>query len=285
VSLLLGAHISIGGGVSKAPERGASLGCNTIQIFLKNANQWKGKALTPDEIEEFKEKRKTLGIDPVIGHDSYLINLGSPDKELRCKSEEALIDEINRCILLNIQFFVMHPGAHLGSGEKEGLDRIKDSLNLVIQKTRSFKGTILLETTAGQGTQLGYRFEHLKTIIDGIEEKGRVGVCFDTCHVFAAGYDIREKDEMDRTFNAFDRIIGLSYLKLFHLNDSFRELGSRVDRHHHIGMGKIGIWAFSNIIKNPLFKEIPKIIETPKGSSFNDLWDRINLDRLRSLAH
>jgi deoxyribonuclease-4 len=284
VRLLLGAHVSIAGGIPKALLRGMDLGCSTIQIFTKNASQWKSRDLPRSEIKEFKENRIRSGIDPIAGHDSYLINLANPTKKLWKRSVEALLIEIDRCEALGLSCLVVHPGAHLGSGENEGLRRIAESINLIVEKTRGYQCQILLETTGGQGTQLGYRFEHIKAIIDEMADCDRIGVCFDTCHVFVGGYDLRTLGSCRKTFDTFDRIIGLNRLRLFHLNDSLRELGSRVDRHQHIGEGYIGQKAFTYIITHPRFKKIPKVIETPKKRNGADTWDRINLDRLRALA-
>ncbi len=260
------------------------LGCSTIQIFTKNASQWKSRDLPQSEIEQFKENRIRSGIDPIVGHDSYLINLANPTQKLWKRSIGALLIEIDRCELLGLPYLVVHPGAHLGVGEDEGLRRISESMNIILEKTKGYRCKILLETTGGQGTQLGYRFEHIKAIIDGITDGDRVGVCFDTCHAFAGGYDLRTKVSCRKTFDTFDRLVGLNRLKLFHLNDSLKELASRVDRHQHIGEGHIGLKAFAFIMTHPRFKEIPMVIETPKKGNGDGCWDRVNLDRLRALA-
>ncbi len=280
--LLIGAHMSIAGGIHLALVRGKELGCRTIQIFTKNANQWKARELTPEEIAEFNRQKEATKIWPVVAHDSYLINLGSPDEERLQRSQESFLMEMQRTELLGLPYLITHHGSHLDAGEKEGLKRIAESINWVHRRTDGFKMRILLETTAGQGTNLGYRFEHFSAIMDKVEDASRLGLCFDTCHVFAAGYDLRIRDAYEETMEEFDRVLGLGWLKVFHLNDAKNDLGSRIDRHQHIGKGMIGLDAFGFLLNDPRFTYLPKILETPKGKDMAE--DRMNLAVLESLA-
>lgn len=290
--MLLGAHTSIAGGIDKAIERGASLDCTTIQIFTKNSNQWKGKALSPDEVERFHLLRKKSQINPVIAHDSYLINMGSGNKELWDKSVAALIEEMERCRILEIPVIVIHPGSHTGAGEDEGIKNIVNGLNIIMEKTEGLNVSIALEVTAGQGSGIGYRFEHLARIIDGVTNKDRISTCLDSCHLFAAGYDISTPEGYEKVFDEFDKLIGFERLTCFHVNDSKKGLGSRVDRHEHIGKGFIGEDFFRLLMRDERFKNIPKIIETPKGPKGKDpkskdnamKEDRINLGLLRRMG-
>ena len=262
---ILGAHVSISGGVDKAPKRGREIGCDSIQIFTKNQRQWKARPLSEDEIENFKENLFTYNIRVVVAHDSYLINLGSPDETRYKKSFDAFLDEAVRAEVLGIPYLVFHPGAHRDYGEEYALKKIAESLNEIIARTENYKLVFLVETTAGQGTNVGYRFEHIAEIIDLVDEKKRVGACFDTAHVFAAGYDIRTREAYEETFDQFNEIVGLDKLKVLHLNDSKKELGSRVDRHEHIGKGLIGLDAFRFIVNDKRFENLPMILETPGG--------------------
>ncbi|MBI5198806.1 MAG: deoxyribonuclease IV [Nitrospirae bacterium] len=280
--MLLGAHMSIAGGIDKAIERGISLSCTTIQLFTKNSNQWKGKTLKADEVDRFIALRKKSGISPIIAHDSYLINLASGNHELRESSIKALTGEMERCRKLEIQYIVMHPGAHLGTGEDIGINNIVSSLNFILKETDGWGIDIVLESTAGQGTSIGYRLEHLGRIIAGVEEKERIKVCLDTCHLFAAGYDISTPEGYEKVLKEFDRIVGIDRLVCIHLNDSKKGLGSHVDRHEHIGKGCIGKGVFKLLMKDKRFDAIPKIIETPKGEDMKE--DRINLALLRKMA-
>lgn len=281
MKILLGAHTSIAGGVDKAIERAAKIGCTTLQIFTKNSNQWHAKPLNVQVIQNYKRLLKLTKIKPVIAHDSYLINLCAKDKLILEKSRTAFIDELERCELLEVSYLNFHPGSHGGAGEEDGIKLVAESLNLVHEKTKGFKVKSMIETTAGQGTSIGYRFEQIRKIIDLVEDKSRLAVCIDTCHIFAAGYDIRSEKSYLKTIQEFDDIIGLKYLKAFHLNDSKKGLGERVDRHEHIGKGKIGITGFGSIMNDKRFVNLPKIIETPKGADLKE--DIINLKTLLSL--
>lgn len=280
--MLLGAHMSIAGGAFNAFAQGEHFGCTTIQIFTKSSNQWKAKELTDEEIEKYHAEQERTGIDPVIAHDSYLINLGSPDAALVKKSREAFLIEMQRCETLKIPILVTHPGSHLGKGEEWGIKRIAESIGWLHKKTAGFKVKIALETTAGQGTNLGYKFEQIASMIEQSGEFERLAVCMDTCHIFAAGYDITTKKAYQQTISEFDRIIGLDRLAAIHFNDSKKELGSRVDRHNHIGEGYIGEEPFGFFMRDKRFEKIPKLLETPKGDDGE--MDRINLDKLRKLA-
>ena len=279
---LLGAHTSTQGGVSAAITLAEKLNFTAIQIFTKNNNQWKGKILTQNEADEFKRKLAASSIRVVVSHDSYLINLCSSKPELLEKSRDAFIDELERCEMLGIPYLNFHPGAHGGMGEEDGIKLIAESLNLAHQKTKYYKVKSMLEATAGQGTAIGYSFEHLKKIIDLVDEKERMCVCIDTAHIFAAGYDIKDKKNYNKVITDFDEIIGLGLLKCFHMNDSKKPLASRVDRHDHIGKGFIGLEGFTNIMNDKRLLHLPKILETPKGKE--QLEDLENIKTLRSLC-
>jgi deoxyribonuclease-4 len=283
---LLGAHLSIAGGLHRALLRGQALHCSTIQIFTKNSNQWKSRVLLPEEVREFRETRARTGIHPVISHGSYLVNLASNDPLLYRKSIEAMRGELRRCHLLGISAVVVHPGFHGGRGEREGLRRVSAAINEILASTSDLDVRIILESTAGQGTGLGGRFEHFAAIFDRIREVRRVGLCIDTCHVFAAGYDLRSSRAYDRMVAAVETTVGLGKLELFHLNDSLGELGSRIDRHAHIGEGCIGLSAFRCIMRDERFIGLPKIIETPKEDTFHgrNRADRKNLALLQRLS-
>lgn len=272
--------MSIAGGMHKAFERGKRVRCATIQIFLKNSNQWKAKPLTDQDRILFREAQERSGIRPVLAHDSYLINLASPDPLLHQKSFKAFVEEMRRANFLGVPYLVLHPGAHMGAGTQSGIARIakalKRTLNLVDPPV-----SILLENTAGQGTSLGCRFEQLASIMERIGNAERVGVCLDTCHAFAAGYDIRTEKGYDAAIEEFDRLIGVDKIRAFHVNDSKKDLGSRIDRHCHIGKGFIGLDGFRYLVNDKRFTDIPKILETPKGEGFRA--DMKNLATLRSL--
>ena len=281
---LIGAHISIAGGAHRAPERAVAVGCVCMQIFTKSNVQWAAPPLRKDDAAAFQEQCKACNIAPVVAHNSYLINLASPDRALREKSVKAFRGELSRCSKLGLGAIIAHPGSHVGSGEKAGLRRIAQALNRLLDSRSSGAVRILLETTAGQGSALGGRFEHLAEIIARVRQKERVGVCYDTCHTFAAGYDIRTDDAYGRTMEDFDRTIGLGRIAAFHLNDAKAGLGSRTDRHEHIGRGKLGREAFRLILRDRRFGRVPKILETPKGRRGRAEWDVINLNLLRRLA-
>jgi len=259
----VGAHVSAAGGVFNAPLNAKEIGARAFALFTKNQRQWKAKPLTEEAVKTFKENLKKVGIKPehVLPHDSYLINLGSPEPEKRKKSLEAFIDEIERCYQLGLKFLNFHPGSHLRKvSEKECLEIVADSVNEAISRTKDV--ILVIENTAGQGSNVGYRFEHIARIIELVEDKSRIGVCLDTCHLFAAGYDIRSREAYERTMEEFDQIVGFRYLRGMHLNDAKSELGSRVDRHHSIGKGNIGLDAFRFIMNDPRLDGIPLILET-----------------------
>jgi deoxyribonuclease-4 len=277
---LIGAHMSIAGGVFNAIAFGVEMKCATIQLFTKSNNQWKAKILTDGEVEQYFKDREKAAINPVVAHTSYLINIASPKEDIYKKSVESLIEEIERCDLLGIDDLVMHPGSYLDTTEEIGIKKIIDTLNNIFEKTHKLKARVALETTAGQGTNLGYKFEQLAEMIDGIENKERISVCMDTCHIFAAGYDIRDKKNYEKTIKQFDDTIGLSYLKAMHLNDSKMEFGKKRDRHEHLGEGYIGADAFKFIMQDRRLNNIPKLLETPKERDGIKM-DKVNLDLLR----
>jgi deoxyribonuclease-4 len=279
--MLLGAHMSIAGGVFNAPVRGKSIGCDTIQIFVKNANQWVGKPISDEEAEKFQESKRETGIDPIFSHNSYLVNLASPDDALYQKSIDAMLDELERSEKLGLPFIVMHPGAHVGSGEETGLKRIAAAINTLFRKTKGYRVKIALETTAGQKSNLGCKFEQLAALVKAVKDKKRVCVCYDTCHTFAAGYDLRTKSAYGATFAEFDNVVGVERICAFHLNDSVDELGSRIDRHAHIGQGHIGLEGFRFLMNDDRFASVPMVLETPKGPEMAQ--DVMNLKVLRDL--
>jgi deoxyribonuclease-4 len=282
----VGAHVSASGGVENAPLNAMNLGAKAFALFTKNQRQWVAKPLTEASIDAFKENLAQSGIDPkhVLPHDSYLINLGHPEAEKLEKSREAFIDELKRCEQLGLDKLNFHPGSHLVKipkkdpmyeeklmeAEMQCLDVIAESMNLAIEATRGSNVKLVIENTAGQGSNLGYRFEHLAHLIDKVEDKSRVGVCLDTCHTFTAGYDLRTKDAYEETMDAFGRIVGYEYLMGMHINDSKPKLGSRVDRHHSLGQGEIGWDAFRYIMNDPRMEDIPLILETIDES----IWDQ-----------
>jgi len=274
--------MSIAGGVDKALLEGKKVDCDVIQIFTKSSRQWAAEPYTEDEIRDFHRNQKATGIVTVIAHDSYLLNLGSPDESLRRRSVAAFIDELQRCEILSIPYLIAHPGAHVGAGEEEGIRTIARSLSEVHAACPGLKVKVALEITAGQGSNLGYRFEQIRGMIDATKESYRLRVCFDTEHAFAAGYDIRTREGYERTFAEFAEAIGLELLVAFHLNDSKKEFHSRVDRHEHIGKGHIGVEAFRLLVNDRRFWGIPMCLETPKGPDLEE--DRENLTLLRSLV-
>jgi deoxyribonuclease-4 len=273
--------MSIAGGVGNALLDGKKVDCDAIQIFTKSSRQWAAKPYTKDEIEQFRINQKETGIATVIAHDSYLLNLGSPDIGLRKRSVVAFIDELERCEVLGVTNLVAHPGAHVGAGETEGIKLIAKSLDEVLKACPGYTAKVTLEITAGQGSNLGYRFEQIGAMIDATKAGDRIRVCFDTEHAFAAGYDIRTKEGYERTFAEFDDAIGLDRLAAFHLNDSKKEFHSRVDRHEHIGKGFIGVEAFRLLMNDQRFWGLPMCLETPKGPDLSE--DRENLTLLRTL--
>jgi deoxyribonuclease IV len=276
-----GAHMSIAGGVDKALIRGEKIGCDTIQIFTKNASQWRARELSKEEVSRFKTNQKETGIAPALAHDSYLINIASPDDAAYEKSLEALLVEMKRAEALSLPYLVIHPGAHVGSGEENGLKRIADGLNRLHEQAEGFKVKILLETTAGQGTTLGHCFEHFTAILERVKSKKRLGICFDTAHAFASGYNIKTKKGYAETMKIFNEVIGTEKLLVFHINDSKKPLGSRVDRHEHIGKGYIGKDGLKHLLRDEQFTGHPMILETPKQSDEEDM---MNLKLLREIA-
>jgi deoxyribonuclease IV len=281
----LGAHQSIAGGYYKAVETAHATGCHCVQLFTKNNNQWRAKDLVPDDVARFQSALVERGIDHPLAHNSYLINLGSPDKELWIKSIDAMVVEVARASLLGIPYVVAHPGAFTTSSEQVGLERIATGLDEVHRQTKGGDAIILLETTAGQGSCLGCDFEHLAEILSKVADPDRLGVCFDTCHVFAAGYPLGTAKEYRATMREFDKLIGYIRIKAFHLNDSVKPLGSRVDRHAAIGKGEMGLEPFRLLLGDRRFHKVPKYLETPKGKNDEgeDL-DIVNLRTLRSLV-
>ena len=263
--LLIGAHTSAQGGAYHALLEGQEIGATTVQLFTRNQRQWAAKPLSQEEIDLFKSTLDATGLKKIMSHDSYLINLGSPDGEALKKSRKAFKDELIRCQQLGIAFLNFHPGASVASTEEECLDTICASLEHVEDVVAQGPTRLLLETTAGQGTCVGHRFEHLAYILDRVHKKIPIGICIDTCHIFAAGYDIRTKKDWDETLETFDKVVGLQHLYAFHVNDSLQPFGSRKDRHAALGTGKIGMECFQVMMHHPLIREIPKYLETPDG--------------------
>jgi len=259
----VGAHVSAGGGVENAPLNARVIGAKAFALFMKNQRQWKAKPYTSDNIKKFKRNCEEAGYLPehILPHDGYLINLGHPEKEGLNKSRDAFLDEMQRCEQLGLRMLNFHPGSHLKKISEEAcLKRIAESINIVLDKTRSV--TAVIENTAGQGTNMGFRFEQLASIINDVEDKERVGVCLDTCHTFTAGYDLRTKKTFKATMDEFDRVVGFKYLCGMHINDSKPDLGARVDRHQSIGKGKLGVEPFRFIMNDNRFDEIPMVLET-----------------------
>jgi len=281
---LLGSHLSIAGGYYKAVEAAAELGMDCVQIFTKNNSQWKGKPLSDEDVRLFRETIERTGIRMPCAHDSYLINLASPDLALWHKSLEAFVIELQRAEALGLVGVVMHPGSCVGASDEEGIARVVAALDRALETTDGSAVEIWLETTAGQGSSLGHRFEHLRAILDGLRTNRRVGVCVDSCHLFAAGYALSAPADYSATMSQFDEIVGIDRIRAFHLNDSKREFGSRVDRHAHIGKGHLGRDAFRNILNDPHFARLPMYLETPKGVVNGRSLDAQNLATLRRLA-
>ncbi len=266
-----GAHVSAAGGVDNAPANAHAIGATAFALFTKNQRQWVAKPLTAAEIDAFRKACDTYGYTPgqILPHDSYLINLGHPEQEPLEKSREAFLDEMKRCELLGLDRLNFHPGSHLQKiTEEESLDRIAESINIALDSTHGV--TAVIENTAGQGSNLGFRFEHLRYLIDRVEDKSRVGVCIDTCHAFAAGYDLRTDEACDATFAELERVVGFNYLKGMHLNDAMKILGSRVDRHTPLGEGMIGMACFRYIARDKRFDGIPLILETPDEARWGE---------------
>ena len=275
-----GAHVSASGGADNAPANAHAIGATAFALFTKNQRQWVAKPLTAGEIDAFRKACDTYGYRPeqILPHDSYLINLGHPEKEALEKSRAAFLDEMQRCELLGLDRLNFHPGSHLQKiTEEESLDRIAESINIALDKTRGV--TAVIENTAGQGSNLGFRFEHLRYLIDRVGDKSRVGVCIDTCHAFAAGYDLRTAEACDATFAELDRVVGFGYLKGMHLNDAMKILGSRVDRHMPLGEGMIGMECFRYIARDKRFDGIPLILETPDETRWSE-----EIARLKAFA-
>jgi deoxyribonuclease IV len=281
--IVLGAHMSIRGGVSMAIERARSIRCTAMQMFVKNNMQWFARPLTSEEIRAFLNHVQRGELLSVFAHANYLINLAATNPQFHANSIRALAEELVRADQLELPFLVLHPGAHLGAGEEAGLKKIADSVDEVFRKIPKVKTKIALEITAGQGSCIGHRFEHLAHIIANVREPERLRVCLDTAHLFAAGYDIGSEPGVRKTFHQFDRVIGRDRLVAIHVNDSKTGRGSRVDRHDHIGKGRIGLHAFRFIMRSPRFSKIPKVLETPKGKDLAE--DVMNLKTLRGLTN
>jgi deoxyribonuclease-4 len=279
---LFGAHMSVTGGLARAFDRATRVNAKALQIFTRNQRRWTVPPLRDEEVAAFAASWKAWGDLPVAAHGSYLINLANPEKEAARRSIEGLSEEIIRCSRLHIPYLIIHPGSHMGSGVRTGLSAVSRSLDAAMEKAANSTVSVLLETTAGQGTGLGCRFEELAHILEHSLFKERLGVCFDTCHAFAAGYDIRTREAFEKTFRDFDSSIGLERLRFFHLNDSKHGVGSRLDRHQHIGKGEIGRTGFEILVNDPRFRNYPMVLETPKGKELAE--DKRNLRLLRSLV-
>ncbi len=279
---VFGAHFSVAGGLTNAIATAVKFGCGTLQLFTKNANQWAAKPIADADATTFKTAASSANLQFLTAHDSYLINLAAPGDELFRKSIDAFVIEWERAEQLGLAYLVTHPGAHVGSGDAAGLRRVIEALDIASASCPGLKTQILLETTAGQGTTLGHRFVHLAAIRAGVREPDRFGVCLDTCHVFAAGYPIHLREGFGATFEEFDAVIGLEHLKLFHVNDSVKPLGSRVDRHAGVGLGQIGEGAFRMLVNDPRFDALPMILETPKVGPDGEELDPVNLAKLRT---
>ena len=278
---LLGAHVSIAGSVGEAPVRGKAIGCDCVQIFTKSSRQWASKPYSKEDVALFKRNLRETGIEAVIAHDSYLLNLGSPDEAARKRSVAGFIDELERCETLGVPFLVAHPGAHVGSGIDAGIKTIAKSINEAHLACKGFKTKVALEITAGQGSVLGSSFKEMKAIFDSVKQSERLRLTFDTEHAFAAGYDLRTAEGYERTFAELDELIGTERVVAFHLNDSMRPFNSRVDRHAHIGKGHLGLDAFRRLLHDRRFFGIPMCLETEPGPEYKDI--AADLRTLRSL--
>ena len=275
--------MSIAGGYYRAVEHARDAGCDCVQLFTKNNNQWRAKSISDEDAAQFQEKLAALKITHPIAHSSYLINLASPDPALWKKSLDAFIEELKRADRLGLTHLVVHPGAFTTATEAQGIKNIARALNQAHRRTAGIKTRCLLENTAGQGSNLGWNFEQLAAMFDAMKEPERAGICFDTCHAFAAGYNMIEKEDYQATMRAVDKTVGVKKIEAFHLNDSKRELGSRVDRHEHIGQGHLGIEPFRHLLNDRRFRRVPMYLETPKGDVDGETWDQINLRTLREL--
>lgn len=278
---LIGAHMSIAGGVSEALGRGRQVGCDCIQIFTKSSRQWASKPYSKEEVAAFKAAQAATGIKIVVAHDSYLLNLGAPDEALRKRSVAGFIDELERCELLGVPFLIAHPGAHVGSGEEAGIKTIARSIDEAHKSCAGFKTRVALEITAGQGSNLGYSFAQMGRIFDAVKENERLRLCFDTEHAFAAGYDLRGAEGYERTFAELDQHVGIKRLAAFHLNDSLKPFHSRVDRHQHIGKGYLGVELFARLLHDKRFFGLPMCLETEPGPEMKDIAE--DLATLRKL--
>jgi deoxyribonuclease-4 len=281
---LFGAHMSIAGGCHNALLQAQALGCGCVQLFTRAPGQWSGRELSDEEVRLFRRTLRETRLRQPTAHDCYLTNLASPDEALYRRSLETFLVELQRVERLGIRYLVMHPGAHLDSGEEAGLARVAAALDEIHGRMPDCKTRVLLETTAGQGSTLGYRFEHLARILSLVSQPDRLGVCFDTCHVFAADYALAPAAEYKATMRAFDRVVGLSRLCVFHVNDSLKPQGSRVDRHAHIGRGELGLEPFRLLVNDPRFRNRPMILETPKEQGEDSDMDAVNLATLRGLV-
>jgi deoxyribonuclease-4 len=282
---LFGAHMSIAGGYYKAAESAREHKSDTVQLFTKNNNQWKGKPISDEDVRLFRDAVSNAELRLPMGHVAYLINLASPDPALFEKSFDAFVEEVTRAEKLGLSYLVMHPGAATDGDEDAGLRRIAAALDETHRRCSGFKVLVLLENTAGQGSALGHRFEHLRRILDGVKQPERLGVCLDTCHLLAAGYPLATQSDYQATFDDFDRVVGLNVLRAFHVNDSKKPLGSRVDRHEHIGQGCLGLEPFRMLVNDARFQELPMVLETPKENDSGEMtMDRVNLATLRKLC-
>jgi deoxyribonuclease-4 len=271
VTVLLGAHVSTAGGLSNAAEEGRAIGADVIQIFTRNQVQWRARPVASDEAQAFRAALATSGVRLVVTHGSYLVNLASPSRPILKRSRDAFLAEMQRCAALGIPYLIFHPGAHMGAGEDAGLSAVAASLDFVLERAEGLHVTPLLEVTAGQGSYVGHRFEHLAAIFDRTRRADHLGVCLDTCHLLAAGYDIATEDGYARTMDDLVRLVGLPRLKALHLNDAKKGLGSRLDRHEAIGEGFLGLETFRRIVNDPRLDGLPMILETPGGA---DAWKR-----------
>jgi deoxyribonuclease-4 len=281
---LFGAHMSIAGGHFHAIEKAQEYGCQAVQLFAKSTNQWRAKELSDEEVALFRKKYSDSGLQISMGHDSYLINLASPDEALYRKSIDSFLFEYRRAEQLGLHYLITHPGSHVDSGEEEGLARVARALDEIHDQCPGFRVRVLLENTAGQGFNLGHRFEHLAKVLGLVHEPRRIGVCLDTCHLFAAGYALAPERDYRATMREFDHIVGIKKLRAFHLNDSLKPFGSRVDRHAHIGKGCLGLEPFRYLVNDRRFRRHPMVLETPKEDIDGQDMDRVNLKVLRGLV-